>query len=59
MRLYGLAPTLKMLPIIGRWKSASTRITLRSAVASVIARLTAVMVLPSRGDALVTRIDRG
>ena len=55
----GLAPTLKMLPIMGRWKSASTRITLRSAVASVIARLTAVMVLPSRGDALVTRIDRG
>src|SRR3954451_25295297 len=45
------------LAIAGRRRSASIRITLLPASASELARLIALVVLPSDGDGLVTRID--
>ena len=49
----------KTVAIIGRRRSASIRITLTPVRAIVIARFTEVIVLPSPGIALVTRILRG
>jgi hypothetical protein len=51
--------TLKIVPTIGRGRSASTRVTLSPALLSAMARLTAVSVFASPGPALVTRIEVG
>ena len=50
----GLTPSAR--PIDGRRRSASIRITLLPAAASEVARLIAVVVLPSDGEEPVTRI---
>ena len=48
-----------VLPIVGRRRSASMRITECPASASDAARLIAVVVLPSPAEAPVTRMERG